>query len=46
MYAKPTLQRFGTFRDLTRVGTGADGDGGVIGFLDGCNIISSGDCGS
>ena len=35
MYQKPTLQRFGTFRDLTQIGCGADGDGGIIGFLDG-----------
>lgn len=38
MYQKPTLQKFGTFRELTRIGTGADGDGGIVGFLDGCFI--------
>ncbi len=38
MYTKPTLERFGTFRELTQVGLGADGDGGIwgTGFLDGC----------
>jgi hypothetical protein len=35
MYQKPTLQRFGTFRDLTRIGCGDDGDGGILGHLDG-----------
>lgn len=37
MYQKPTLQRFGTLRELTLVGFGADGDGGLwgSGFLDG-----------
>jgi hypothetical protein len=38
MYAKPTLRRFGTFRELTRLGWGADGDGGIWGFLDGCEL--------
>jgi hypothetical protein len=38
MYIKPALVRYGTFRELTLVGFGADGDGGVFGsgFLDGC----------
>ncbi len=44
MYNKPTLERFGTFRDLTLIGTGADGDGGVYGYLDGCNIYPGGSC--
>lgn len=37
MYQKPDLQRFGTLRELTLIGIGADGDGGVLGtgFLDG-----------
>lgn len=40
MYAKPTLRRYGSFRELTLIGTGADGDGGILGtgFLDGCLI--------
>lgn len=37
MYQKPDLQKFGTLRDLTLVGIGANGDGGILGsgFLDG-----------
>ncbi len=35
MYHKPKLERFGTFRELTRIGFGPDGDGGIFGFLDG-----------
>lgn len=37
MYQKPEVQRFGALRDLTLVGFGANGDGGVwgSGFLDG-----------
>ncbi len=31
MYQKPTLQRFGTLRDLTLIGIGEDGDGGIWG---------------
>ena len=46
MYAKPQLVRYGTFRELTLIGTGADGDAGILGFLDGCNIAAYGDCGS
>jgi hypothetical protein len=40
MYQKPALQRFGSLRALTLVGTGADGDGGILGsgYLDGCAI--------
>ncbi len=40
MYTKPQLVRYGTFRELTLVGFGADGDGGIFGsgFLDGCLI--------
>lgn len=51
MYQKPSLERFGTLRELTLIGTGADGDGGIsIPFLtapviDGCNWIAYGDCG-
>jgi hypothetical protein len=45
MYQKPALQRFGSLRALTLIGTGADGDGGLIGYLDGCNIVPSGSCG-
>jgi hypothetical protein len=38
MYEKPTLQRFGTFRELTLLGLGPDGDGGIFGtgWIDGC----------
>lgn len=38
VYSKPTLERFGTFRELTKIGMGRDGDGGIMGsgFLDGC----------
>ena len=46
MYQKPELRRFGTFRDLTLLGTDNDGDGGIFGAVNGCNIIDSGDCGS
>jgi hypothetical protein len=37
MYERPTLQRFGTLRDLTLIGYGADGDGGLfgLGWIDG-----------
>lgn len=40
MYQKPTLQRFGSFRELTRIGIGADGDGGIGEHqtLDGCQL--------
>ena len=44
MYSKPELVKYGTFRDLTLIGTGADGDGGFFGWLDGCNIIPKDDC--
>lgn len=44
MYTKPTLQQFGSFRDLTLIGTNTDGDGGFFGVVDGCNIIPVGDC--
>ena len=37
-YAKPALELFGTFRELTRVGTDADGDMGILGVVDGCNL--------
>jgi hypothetical protein len=44
-YQSPRLQRFGDFRRLTRVGTDADGDGGVVfGINDGCNLIPDGEC--
>jgi hypothetical protein len=46
MYQKPALQRFGTFRELTRLGTDADGDGGIYGAVNGCNWIDIKDCGS
>ena len=40
MYQKPRLKRFGSFRELTLIGIGADGDGGIggSGRLDGCRI--------
>lgn len=40
MYTKPKLVRYGTFRELTLIGVGADGDGGLpfTGWLDGCHI--------
>jgi hypothetical protein len=44
MYSKPKLVRYGTFRDLTLIGFGADGDGFSIGRLDGCDILPVGDC--
>jgi hypothetical protein len=30
MYSKPRLERFGTFRELTRTGTAAGGDGCIV----------------
>lgn len=40
MYVKPTLRRYGSFRELTLIGFGADGDGGLFGtgLLDACWI--------
>jgi hypothetical protein len=45
MYNKPALQRFGSLRDLTLIGWGADGDGGIQGYgliiagiTDGCEL--------
>jgi hypothetical protein len=38
MYEKPSVERYGTFRDLTAIGLGADGDGGILGYLDGCTF--------
>ena len=37
MYDKPTLERFGTLRDLTLYGAGGNGDGGIwgIGWING-----------
>ncbi len=48
MYQKPELRRFGTFRDLTQIGWGPDGDGGILGLGigDGCQVVQRGDCGS
>jgi len=31
-YAKPTLEKFGTLRELTLIGLGDDGDGGINGW--------------
>jgi hypothetical protein len=41
-YARPTVQRFGTFRELTRQGFGAVDDGGLILGSDG-NTSPAGD---
>ncbi len=40
MYVKPTLRCYGSFRELTLIGIGADGDGGLpgTGWLNGCRI--------
>jgi hypothetical protein len=32
MYQKPRVQQFGSFRELTQIGLGEDGDGGLVGF--------------
>jgi hypothetical protein len=38
-YVKPKLERFGSLRQLTLVGTDADCDGGIWGIgVDGSNI--------
>ena len=42
VYAKPRLDRFGTLRELTLAGFGADGDGFILGDspstdVDGCD---------
>lgn len=44
MYHKPVLQRFGTLRELTLIGWGPDGDGGFLGYIDGCQFIATGNC--
>lgn len=51
MYQKPALQRFGSLRDLTLIGWGADGDGGIQGYgyiigvvTDGCEWSGGGTC--
>lgn len=38
MYQKPKLERFGSLRELTLLGTNADCDGGIFGIGDGSNI--------
>lgn len=35
MYIKPTLERFGSLRELTQLGFNADCDGGIYGIGDG-----------
>ena len=37
MYEKPHLQRFGSLRELTLIGLGPNGDGGIwgLGWIDG-----------
>ena len=46
MYQKPRLERFGTFRELTRLGSDNDGDGGFYiarnAVADGCNGYAPG----
>ncbi|CAN5769233.1 hypothetical protein BH23GEM3_BH23GEM3_07050 [soil metagenome] len=38
MYEKPSLERFGTFRDLTQIGAAAGDDiSAVFGLAAGCN---------
>ena len=37
MYQKPTVQRFGTFRDLTRQGFSGSLDGATFGATNGSN---------
>ncbi len=51
MYNKPALQRFGSLRDLTLIGWGPDGDGGIQGFglcisgvTDGCEVVGGPGC--
>ena len=41
-YEKPSLQRFGALRELTLIGPGANGDGGIwgIGWNDGSSLPS------
>lgn len=41
MYVKPKVERFGSLRDLTRLGTDADCDGGGVWGItaDGSDII-------
>lgn len=38
MYEKPVLRSYGSFRELTLIGIGANGDGGIFGsgLLDAC----------
>ena len=38
MYEKPQMERFGTLRELTLIGIGGSGDGGILGYLDGCTF--------
>lgn len=42
MYSKPKLEKFGSFRELTQLGSDADGDGGFFGIGNGCNAIPYG----
>ena len=37
MYEKPTLQRFGTFREITKLGPEAGSDIGSVFGISGCN---------
>lgn len=41
MYEKPKLERFGTLRELTLIGFGPDGDGGIfgLGWIDGRQLF-------
>ena len=35
MYEKPTVERFGSLRELTKLGAGPDCDGGAFGITGG-----------
>src|SRR5690606_771059 len=39
MYIKPKLERFGSVRELTRLGTNPDCDGGIFGIGDGDELF-------
>jgi hypothetical protein len=42
-YERPTLARFGTFRDLTRIGANTGGDiSAIFGINAGCDASQSG----
>lgn len=41
MYEKPVLQRFGTFRELTRIGPDTGADLGSVFGISGCNGLDT-----